>query len=68
VIVRERLSGSCRIQGQVLFGDVRSEIPDFVFPAGRVLIENGEAHNADDRPMFEELVEPLSEMQCKVIG
>jgi hypothetical protein len=77
MIVCELLSGrvsfpdemrACRIQGEMLVGEVRSEIPDFVFPAGRVQIAKGEAHDADDRPMFDELVERLSEMQFKVIG
>jgi hypothetical protein len=46
--------------------DRRSEIPDFVIPAVRALIQDCWEADPDDRPTFEEIMDRLAEMEFKV--
>jgi hypothetical protein len=46
----------------------RPEIPDFVLPTARALIEDCWADDPDDRLTFDEIVDRLKEMEFKLTG
>jgi serine/threonine protein kinase len=46
--------------------DARPDIPDFVLPSARALIEDCWAADPDERPTFADIVDQLAEMKFKV--
>jgi serine/threonine protein kinase len=55
-----------QIAFMIAIEDARPEIPDFVHPLARGLIEDCWAANPDDRPTFAEIVDRLAWMEFKV--
>jgi hypothetical protein len=56
-----------QIAFKVRVKDERPEIPEFVLPAARNLITDCWATEPEDRPLFEEIVERLTQIKFKVI-